>query len=216
LIPNMTGVINFQPGTFGVSVPSLKVYQTWDNKDYRKEVSLVDTIVFNAVVRAFPEFTTPRPHSYKWTQSPGNSNAGGRFSDHNYIDMRYAEVLLIAAEAGAEVGKPGTETAGYLNQVRERARNWGGRKTDFPEDVATGLTKAQLIDLTMDDRRLELAFEWKRWYDIKRRKLGESVFRGPNSLEPRTNFDPSRDYLFPLPNSELIINPNLAPNNPGY
>jgi hypothetical protein len=216
LIPNMTGVINFQPGTFGVSVPSLKVYQTWDNRDYRKEVSLVDTIVFNGAAKAFPQFTTPRPHIYKWTQSPGNSNAGGRFSDHNYIDMRYAEVLLIAAEAGAEVGKPGTETAGYLNQVRERARNWGGRKTDFPEDVATGLTKAQLIDLTMDDRRLELAFEWKRWYDIKRRKLGESVFRGPNSLEPRTNFDPSRDYLFPLPNSELIINPNLAPNNPGY
>lgn len=216
LIPNMTGVINFQPGTFGVSVPSLKVYQTWDNKDYRKEVSLVDTIVFNGVVRTYPQFTTPRPHIYKWTQSPGNSNAGGRYSDHNYIDMRYAEVLLIAAEASAELGKPTTETAGYLNQVRERARNWGGRMTAFPEDVSTTLTKSQLIDVAMDDRRLELAFEWKRWYDIKRRKLGEIVFQGPNSFEPRSNFDPSRDYLFPLPNSELIINPNLAPNNPGY
>lgn len=215
LIANMTGVINFQPGTFGVNVPSLKVYQTWDNKDYRKEVSLVDTIVFNGVVRTFPQFTTPRPHIYKWTQSPGNANAGGRYSDHNYIDMRYAEVLLIAAEASAEIAKPATETAGYLNLVRARARNWGGRVTDFPADVATGLSKTQLIDLTMDDRRLELAFEWKRWYDIKRRRLGESVFNGPNSLEPRT-FDPARDYLFPLPNSELIINPNLAPNNPGY
>ena len=216
LIPNMTGVINFQPGTFGVNVPSLRVYNTWDNRDYRKEVSLVDTIVFNGVARPFTQFTTPRPHIYKWTQSPGNSNVGGRFSDHNYIDMRYAEVLLIAAEAGAEVGKPGTEIAGYLNQVRERARNWGGRITDFPVNVATGLVNADYIAVAMDDRRLELAFEWKRWYDIKRRRLGETVFSGPNSLEPKSNFDPTRDYLFPLPNSELLINPNLGPNNPGY
>jgi hypothetical protein len=216
LIPNMTGVINFQPGTFGVNVPSLRVYNTWDNRDYRKEVSLVDTIVFNGVARPFTQFTTPRPHIYKWTQSPGNSNVGGRFSDHNYIDMRYAEVLLIAAEAGAEVGKPDTEIAGYLNQVRERARNWGGRITDFPVNVAPGLANADYIAVAMDDRRLELAFEWKRWYDIKRRRLGETVFSGPNSLEPRFNFDPTRDYLFPLPNSELLINPNLGPNNPGY
>ena len=68
----------------------------------------------------------------------------------------------------------------------------------------------------MEDRRLELAFEWKRWYDIKRRDMGAAVFTGPNSLESHPNFDPSRDYLMPLPASELRINPNLAPNNPGY
>lgn len=62
----------------------------------------------------------------------------------------------------------------------------------------------------------ELAFEWKRWYDIKRRNLGDVVFKGVNSLEPLVNFDATRNYLFPIPKTELDVNPNLAPNNPGY
>jgi hypothetical protein len=68
----------------------------------------------------------------------------------------------------------------------------------------------------MEERRIELAFEFKRWYDIKRRKLGDEVFKGPNSLEPRTAFDSKRDYLMPIPSTEIAINPNLAPQNPGY
>ena len=68
----------------------------------------------------------------------------------------------------------------------------------------------------MEERRLELSFEFKRWYDIKRRKLGDEVFKGPNSLEPRANFSATRDYLMPIPLTELQINPNLAPQNPGY
>ena len=54
-----------------------------------------------------------------------------------------------------------------------------------------------------------------RCYDIKRLKIGPEVF-GPNGLEPHANFDPNRDYLWPLPGTELAINPNLKPNNPGY
>jgi hypothetical protein len=131
--------------------------------------------------------------------------------------MRYAEVLLIAAEALAEInGGPNAEAEGYLNEVRARARNWDGKITTFPEDVPTGLSKDAFIDLVLDDRRLELAFEFKRWYDIKRRDLGVEVFTGPASLEPHPNFDPARDYLMPLPRTELAINPNLLPQNPGY
>lgn len=100
--------------------------------------------------------------------------------------------------------------------MRARARNWAGKATTFPEDVPSGLSKADFINLVLDDRRLELAFEYKRWYDIKRRQLGVEVFTGPNSLEPHPNFDPSRDYLMPLPRTELAINPNLLPQNPGY
>lgn len=40
--------------------------------------------------------------------------------------------------------------------------------------------------------------------------------KGPNSLEPRSNFSAQRDYLMPIPLTELQINPNLAPQNPGY
>jgi hypothetical protein len=69
---------------------------------------------------------TKRPHIAKYRRYPGASNAEGRYSDNNYATMRYAEVLLIAAEALAEVSGPNAETEGYVNEVRARARNWAG------------------------------------------------------------------------------------------
>lgn len=215
----MTGVRGGDAPRSGwsVIVPSLKVYSTWDNRDYRKEVSFEDSLLIGGKLVPYTEFTnTKRPHIAKYARFAGNSNSEGRYSDHNYAAMRYAEILLIAAEASVEVNGPNAEALGYINQIRARARNWAGKQTTFPEDVKTGLAKEALIDLILDERRLELAFEYKRWYDIKRRNLGEKVFKGTNSLEQHDNFNPSRDYLMPLPRVELQVNPNLAPQNPGY
>ncbi|WP_353718476.1 RagB/SusD family nutrient uptake outer membrane protein [Dyadobacter sp. 676] len=215
----MTGVRGGDAPRSGwsVIVPSLKVYSTWDNRDYRKEVSFEDSLLIGGKLVPYTEFpNTKRPHIAKYARFAGNSNSEGRYSDHNYAAMRYAEILLIAAEASVEVNGPNAEALGYINQVRARARNWAGKQTAFPEDVKAGLGKEALIDLILDERRLELAFEYKRWYDIKRRNLGEKVFKGPNSLEPHDNFDANRDYLMPLPRVELQVNPNLAPQNPGY
>lgn len=214
LMGPMTGVLNYQAG-FGVLVPSLKAYQDWDSRDYRRKVSFEDTLLVNGVKQPYTNFTTPRPHIAKWRRFPGDANADGRYSDNNYPAFRYAEVLLIAAEALTEVSGPTAEALGYINEVRGRARNWAGTPKTFPENVVIGLTKDELITLILEDRRLELAFEFKRWYDIKRRNLAVAAF-GPNGLEPRTAFDPNRDYLMPLPAVDLDINPNLLPNNPGY
>lgn len=218
LMPPMTGIRGADELGWSVAVPSMAVYNTWDPRDYRKEVSMTDTALVGGVLTPYTQFqNTKRPHIAKYRRFPGESNAEGRYSDHNYAAMRYAEVLLIAAEALAEIsGGSNAEAEGYVNQVRERARNWAGRMTSFPENVPTGLPKDQFIDLVLEERRLELAFEYSRWYDIKRRQLGLEVFTGPNSLEPHPNFDPSRDYLMPLPRTELAINPNLLPQNPGY
>lgn len=218
IMPPMTGIRGADELGWSVAVPSMAVYNTWDDRDYRKEVSFADSALIGGVLKPYTEFqNTKRPHIAKYRRFPGESNAEGRYSDNNYATMRYAEVLLIAAEALAEInGGPNAEAEGYLNEVRARARNWAGTPTNFPEDVPTGLSKDDFIDLVLEDRRLELAFEYKRWYDIKRRNLGLEVFTGPNSLEPHPNFDPSRDYLMPLPRTELAINPNLLPQNPGY
>ncbi|WP_247233002.1 RagB/SusD family nutrient uptake outer membrane protein [Telluribacter sp. SYSU D00476] len=217
----MTGIRGADAPKSGwsVAVPSMAVYNTWDPRDYRKEVSFDDSIRINGVMQPYTVFAnTKRPHIAKYARFPGNSNSEGRYSDHNYAAMRYAEVLLIAAEALAEVnGGANAEAIGYVNQIRARARNWAGKQTSFPEDVtASGMSKDAFVNLVLEERRLELAFEYKRWYDIKRRRLGEEVFKGPNSLEPHPNFDPNRDYLMPLPRIELQVNPNLAPQNPGY
>jgi len=215
----MTGVRGGDAPRSGwsVIVPSLKVYSTWDDRDYRKEVSFEDSLLVGGKLVPYTQFTnTKRPHIAKYARFAGNSNSEGRYSDHNYAAMRYAEILLIAAEASVEVNGPNAEALGYINEIRARARNWAGKQTAFPADVKTGLAKDAMIDLILEERRLELAFEYKRWYDIKRRNLGEKVFKGPNALEPHDNFNPARDYLMPLPRVELQVNPNLMPQNPGY
>jgi len=219
LLPPMVGIRNVPESGFGVCVPSLKTFTEWDARDYRRRVSFSDSTLNAAgVLIPFTSFPNEkRPHIAKFRRFPGNANLDGRYSDNNYADMRYAEILLIAAEALTETSGATQEAVDYVNLVRTRARNWPGRVSTFPENlVLAGLSKQQMIDLVIDERKLELAFEWKRWFDIKRRRLGDVVFKGANSLEPRANFDATRDYLMPLPQTELEINPNLKPQNPGY
>jgi hypothetical protein len=212
------GVMSLMQG-WDVLVPSLKVYQTWSGRDYRKAVSLDTVTAFvDGTERPYTEWRISRPHQAKITRFPGsNADPNGNRSDHDYLLMRYAEVLLTAAEALTETNNGPTEEAiGYINEVRARARNWGGMMTNFPANVPAGLSKEEFTDLVLEERRLELCFEYKRWYDIKRRRLGEQVFKGSSSLEPHANFDPNRDYLFPIPGAEIARYQNLLPQNPGY
>ena len=211
-------------------VPSLKVYLTWDDKDYRKKVSLTDSIkTTDNIIHPYTHslWKIKRPHAAKFERFSGvmKSETAGWRSDMNYVCFRYAEVLLIAAEAGNEIGKT-SEAVGYVNQVRARARaggviNWAGGgygsygPSESPANVSTGISKDDFRNLVLDDRRLELAFEFKRWYDIVRRDLGDQVF-GPNGLETQPNFNKSKHYLIPIPQTEMDIHPSLAPQNSGY
>ncbi len=214
-------------GGWSVEVPALAVYTTWDSRDYRKAVSLDATAVFKGVTVDYTQFTNTSiggyaagdnsPHIAKFTRKAGPAAEGnGRTTKSNYIMMRYAEVLLIAAEALNEITPGTTEADGYINRVRARARNTAGVATTFPANVTTGLSKDAFRTLVLEERRLELAFEFKRWYDIARRKLGTTVFSASGLEGAKANFDPARDYLFPLPSNELVRNPNLLPQNPGY
>ena len=114
----------------------------------------------------------------------GNSRGDCGQSDNNYPAMRYAEVLLIAAEALNETSGPTAEAQGYVNEIRTRARNWAGTMTDFPEDVPGGLSTDEFRVLVLEERRIELAFEFKRWYDIKRRDIGNQAFTGLTRWSP--------------------------------
>ncbi len=221
--PALTGIRANEAGGIGggwsVAVPSVEVYNRWDGRDYRKSVSLDTVGLFGGVVEPFTKFPQfdPRniPSAYiaKYTRFPGlTSNGNGRGSSQNYAMMRYAEVLLIAAEALNETNPGSPEAAEYVNRVRARARNITGT---FPMDVTPGLSQDDFRKMVLDERKWELAFEFKRWYDIARREMGDEVF-SPSGLEPQANFSAGRDYLMPIPADEMVRNPNMEPQNPGY
>ncbi|WP_179352934.1 RagB/SusD family nutrient uptake outer membrane protein [Winogradskyella vidalii] len=216
----MTGV----RGDFGwsVIVPSMAVYDSFEDGDYRKNVSFQTEAVINDSLVTYENFdysahehAANRPYIAKYSRYPGEFARGDkRATSHNYSMIRYAEVLLIAAEAGVEIGSP--LALDYLNEVRARARNGGestsGGYTDVtipPSSVPADLSSITVEDV-LEERRIELAFECKRWYDIKRRQLGDQAF-GPSGLEgSKPGWNSGVDYDTPIPQQEIDRNPNLG------
>ncbi len=215
-------------GGWSVAVPTLAVYETWDAGDYRRAVSMDDEASIGGVVVDFTQFDISGhehaanwPYIAKYTRFPGAFDRGNaRATSHNYSMIRYAEVLLIAAEAAVELGDNASATD-FINQVRARARMGGVTQTGAgttvtvaPGAVPADITGTVTVADVLEERRLELAFEGKRWYDIARRRIGNEVFNasGLEGEKPEFNDD---DYLMPLPEDELERNPNLT-QNPGY
>ncbi|MFB9292620.1 RagB/SusD family nutrient uptake outer membrane protein [Persicitalea jodogahamensis] len=211
-----TRIKDYKPRSTSIVVPSLAVYNSWDGRDYRKRVSFEDSVVINGKLTALTDtkFTAPRPHIAKYFRYPGPQEAGNdRRTDNDYHIYRYADLLLMAAEAIAESEGAKAEAIGYVNQVRKRARFNGKTETKFPADIPATVGKTELIQIIREERRLELAFEMKRWFDIQRWGILKEVFEGANSLEPH-KVDPARDYLFPIPQTEIDV--TRFKQNPGY
>ena len=153
---------------------------------------------------------------------PGIQNAERQNFDAPIMVIRLAEMYLTYAEAAVESGQNLVLGLEYLNKVRTRAGQIN----------ATVLTR----ELVRRERRVELAFEGLRYFDIKRWDLGPTVMSGPfygsrlgtvNQttgdvtwgtnyilVENRT-FYPLRKYLLPIPQSEIDVNKNMT-QNPGY
>lgn len=224
-------------GGWSVAVPTELVYASFDQADYRTRVSFDEeaniknstgTVLFQTYENftySGHKFARNTPYIAKYARYPGEFARGsGRATEHNYSMIRFAEVLLIAAEAGVEVGQTGPALT-YLNRVRTRARLGGDYKTgaDVEMTFAPSAVPANLTSITVEDvleeRRVELAFECKRWYDIARRRMGDvgngDVFGSGGYEGAKPDFS-ADDYLMPLPGDELQRNPNLQPNNPGY
>lgn len=216
-------------GGWSVAVPTLAVYDTWDAGDYRRAVSMDEEASIDGVTVPYTNFSVSghvhaanQPYIAKYTRFPGAFARGsGRATSHNYSMMRYAEVLLIAAEAAVELND-NSSALNYLNQVRSRARLGGVTATGAgvaytvaPSNSPADHTGTVTVNDVLEERRLELAFECKRWYDIARRRIGTQVFSA-TGFEGEKEFFSSDDYLMPLPTDELERNPNLLPQNPGY
>jgi len=208
---------------WSVAVPTMAVYQSFDPLDYRTAVSFQTEATIGGVTVDYTQFdisghehAANQPYIAKYSRYPGEyARSSTRATSHNYSMMRYAEVLLIAAESAVELGDNASALM-YINLVRERARQGGNTTsggftpiTIDPSAVPADLTGTVTIDDVLEERRIELAFECKRWYDIKRRQLGDVVFGsgGYEGLKP--NWSSAEDYLTPIPEEEIDRNPNL-------
>ena len=152
-------------------------------------------------------------------------------SSQNYYFFRYAEVLLNYAEAQNEAVGPDASVYAAMDQIRTRA----GIPT-FTE-VYPGVSQSQMRTLIRRERRVELALENKRYFDLLRWKIADvnlnhvmhgmkitsngsggytyQVIPAIPSGAPQWSFDASKNYLLPIPFGVLGQNSKLT-QNPGY
>ncbi|MDR3350441.1 MAG: RagB/SusD family nutrient uptake outer membrane protein [Prevotellaceae bacterium] len=117
--------------------------------------------------------------------------------------IRYSDVLLMAAEAANELGNT-TDALDYLEQVRARAR--GGNNAILPEVTTTD--KALLRAAIKHERRVELAMEWDRFYDLVR--WGDAPV-----ILSADGYQAKHEYL-PLPQTEIDKSNGVLVQNPNY
>ncbi len=130
-------------------------------------------------------------------------------SDQDWILIRYADVLLMYAEAQNEASGPDVSVYDAINEVRARPG------VDMPP-IPAGLTKDQMRQVIRDERRVELALEGFRWSDIRRWKTAEDYIPTITDIGgAQRKFDPSKHYLLPFPQTEMDVNTELD-QNPNY
>ena len=152
------------------------------------------------------------PSDFTLSRTDGGSN--------HFMLMRYTVVLLNYVEAAIELGQiDDPNIYAYLNKIRHRAG-----MPDVDQDKYN--TQEKLRELVRRERRVELAFEGHRLIDIRRWHIAEEVMNGPvyGAKVPEQDelyfveerrFNPDRDYVWPIPNTEVQSNDNIE-QNPGY
>lgn len=141
----------------------------------------------------------------------------------NLILIRYAELLLIFAEAKTELNQLDPSVYDAINKVRQRA------DVNQPA-IITGQSQAQLRNIIRHERMVELAFEGQRFFDIRRWKIAGDLMPGKvygitykdakgalQTIEVAgwTQVWDDKNYLWPVPQKEKELNPNLT-QNPGW
>ncbi len=198
-------------GLGGRNIPTNDMIAAYEAGDLRKDVSLKTGYTKNGVFYPIPYVNKyNHPHSI-----PGRTN-------DNWPIYRYADVLLMLAEAINEATGPGSEAEGYLNEVRDRAGL----------DPLNGLGKDAFRTAVLKERRVELAFENHRWFDLKRtmtpaelaafmnahgaeEKAHPTVARGGVAFNNLDYVYEATEYILPIPAAQILINDKLTQND-GY
>jgi hypothetical protein len=201
---------------FGFDEPSANLAGAYEPGDLRKAATIIDLPASSAPDTLFDGFIVPTLvglHTYyNYKAYHSEIPAGGGKAQIEAFDgnrglcpknlhiLRYAEVLLIKAEADNEMGNTGNAIT-YLNMVRSRA---GLLPT-------TASSQTDLRTAVWNERRVELAMEHDRFWDIVRQGRAAQIMQATGK-----NFTANKDELLPIPASEIAISGGRLSQNLGY
>lgn len=199
-----TGAMPYAPG-WSTNLPTQNLAAAYSAGDQRKDATLFDVEAYkianptlNVTYQVAPYKNTGL-YNHKYLPRKGETSGQIELNYlNNFRTIRYAEVLLLAAEAFNRSSAPDDAKArGYLNQVRQRA--FGNTSNN---SNASGTALRQAI---WDERRLELAMEGDRFFDLVRTGQAASKLNG---------FIVGKHEVFPIPQTEIAV--SGLTQNPGY
>ncbi|GGI24449.1 RagB/SusD family nutrient uptake outer membrane protein [Pedobacter mendelii] len=197
-ITAVTGIAEVPRTIQGFNLPTPDMIAAYEPGDKRKDASI--------------GFLTASGVTYPYIKKYAHAHANTNNTNDNWPVYRYAEVLLFLAEAANEQNRPG-EALTYLNMVRANPR------TGLAPSIAAG--QAAVRDAILVERRIELAFENKRWLDLVRTGNADQVMKAfgtrfkanplsyyfPAGITPSPGSYTNIRLLFPLPASEAALSP---------
>lgn len=221
----ITGVKTDNNTTGGWNTPTTDMINAYEPDDKRKDASIAiaegtyntsNLFTFSAN-KSIINYTPAAgkvgvPYIKKYLHPHANPNN----TNDNWPIYRYADALLLLAEALNEQPGKSADALVYLNKVRARAFS------DALHNITT-TTQAALKDIIAHERRVELAFENHRWHDLVRtgkavevmNAYGVKLKQQYSYLSPASYQVNNDRLLFPIPQSERELNPALTQNN-GY
>ena len=146
----------------------------------------------------------------KFIDLTANNSSWTQEQEPNWPIIRYADVVLMYAEAQNEAVGPDATVYDAINAIRDRA--------GMPH-VRTGMTQAEMREAIRFERKIELGFEGLRYFDIIRWKIADQVLSSIDDSQynigvPKA-FHAPQNWLWPVPQTAIDANPNLT-QNPGY
>lgn len=203
-VRNLTGSSPYAQG-WSINLPTQELAAAFEAGDQRKAATILDIEAYKAANPQFNITYLVAPYKntglYNKKYLPRKGETSGQV-ELNYLNnfrtIRYAEVLLLAAEAYNRLPTPATAKAQqYLNMVRERAFG------DPSHNISA--TGQALTEAIWEERRLELAMEGDRFFDLVRTGKAAATIPG---------FVAGKHEVFPIPQQEIDI--SGLEQNPGY
>lgn len=212
-VQGVRGAGNWDLG-WGWNVPTQNLVDEYEEGDPRR----IETILYSGQIdplygEAVPAMPAiPRPYWNKkvYTDPRDRSSLNNRFGQWmNHRIIRYADVLLMAAEAANELGGADNiqKALGWLEQVRARAR--GGNTGTLPPVTTTD--QGELRQAIRHERFVELAMEEQRFWDLVRWGIDIDVLHAAG----KTNYE-EKHRLLPIPQAEVDKSGGVLEQNPNY